>query len=368
MLILLLVAFFLSFTSQKIEWTVIGAGPAGIAAITVLLESGVAKEHIAWVDPVFNVGHLSAYPEVPANTPAADFVDFFKSSPYFKPASKLCNKLVEQKSEPYLKDVIMPLQCITFYLKNLVNSYTGFVTKLEQLDTSWSIHINGKPKLSSDNVILATGSYPTQFSCSKKTIPLEVALNKDSLAGNVDKKDLVVVFGGSHSAVLVLKFLSEIGVENIINVYKHDLVYCDFSFDPPVHQGSGLKGIAARWAKENLETNPLPNLKRIKFENLDLELLQQADKIIYAVGFKPNSIEGLEISSYQAGELAPRLFGMGIAFPETIVDQSGSVEQLIGLDSFITYARKTIPNLVQKRFVDIERYYMLQNILRITYY
>lgn len=35
------------------EWTVIGAGPAGIAAVGRLLDHGVAAERIAWVDPAF---------------------------------------------------------------------------------------------------------------------------------------------------------------------------------------------------------------------------------------------------------------------------------------------------------------------------
>ena len=40
---------------------------------------------------------------------------------------------------------------------------------------------------------------------------------------------------------------------------------------------------------------------------------------------------------------------MGIAFPEVFVDQFGNHENLVGLDSFMDYARKVIPNLVHKR-------------------
>jgi len=33
------------------KWTVIGAGPAGIAAVGKLIDSGVKPLEIAWVDP-----------------------------------------------------------------------------------------------------------------------------------------------------------------------------------------------------------------------------------------------------------------------------------------------------------------------------
>ena len=41
-------------------WTVIGAGPAGIAAVGKLLDHGIAPEKIAWIDPAFAAGDLGA--------------------------------------------------------------------------------------------------------------------------------------------------------------------------------------------------------------------------------------------------------------------------------------------------------------------
>ena len=40
------------------KWAIIGAGPAGIAAIGKLLDIGTAPKDILWVDPAFNVGDL----------------------------------------------------------------------------------------------------------------------------------------------------------------------------------------------------------------------------------------------------------------------------------------------------------------------
>ena len=368
-MLLLLLLFINIFTEDKIfQWAVVGAGPAGITAVSVLLESGVDSQDISWIDPSFAVGNLSLYPEVPANTGVLDFLNFFRDCKYFKVAEKIYNKLENQDFEPYLKDIIAPLQAITFYLKSLTNSKVGFVTKLEYQD-NWHIFINGKKDLISKNVILAIGSYPVELNNNNKAkiIPLEVALNKDSVAGYLKPEDTVVVYGNSHSAILVLKNLSELNINKIINIYKHELVYCDFSFDPPIYQGSGLKGLAARWAKEFLETNLISNLTKIKLEDLDQDVLESADKIIYAIGFKPNLIENIEIKEYKAGEIATGLFGLGIAFPETIIDQSGSTEQLIGLDSFMNYARNNLPNFINKRDkLGSINYYNLDNLIKIS--
>ena len=39
-------------------WTVIGAGPAGIAAVGRLLDHGIAPEEIAWIEPEFTAGDI----------------------------------------------------------------------------------------------------------------------------------------------------------------------------------------------------------------------------------------------------------------------------------------------------------------------
>ena len=65
-------------------WTVIGAGPAGIAAVGKLLDHGIAPEEIAWLDPAFSAGDLGAkWRSVSSNTQ----VGFFLS--YLRPHSRL---------------------------------------------------------------------------------------------------------------------------------------------------------------------------------------------------------------------------------------------------------------------------------------
>lgn len=43
------------------QWAVIGAGPAGIAAVGRLMDHGIPASKILWVDPHFSAGDLGRY-------------------------------------------------------------------------------------------------------------------------------------------------------------------------------------------------------------------------------------------------------------------------------------------------------------------
>ena len=67
------------------SWAVIGAGPAGIAAVGRLLDHGVAGSDIAWIDPDFAVGDLGTkWRAVPGNTHVSLFLDYLNASPSFR--------------------------------------------------------------------------------------------------------------------------------------------------------------------------------------------------------------------------------------------------------------------------------------------
>ena len=50
---------------------VVGAGPAGYAVVSSLLDAG--SQAIAWIDPEFQSGRLASYLDVPSNTKAKLF-------------------------------------------------------------------------------------------------------------------------------------------------------------------------------------------------------------------------------------------------------------------------------------------------------
>jgi cation diffusion facilitator CzcD-associated flavoprotein CzcO len=69
---------------QVFEWTVVGAGPAGIASVGKLLDAGVSPSQIAWVDPEFKVGDFgTSWRYVGSNTSVEYFLKYYRHSPSF---------------------------------------------------------------------------------------------------------------------------------------------------------------------------------------------------------------------------------------------------------------------------------------------
>jgi len=105
-----------------------------------------------------------------------------------------------------------------------------------------------------------------------------------------------------------------------------------------VWQEAGLKGEVATWAK-TLRMNPPENFVRI-YNTPDVlqSCLAECTKVICAVGFERNELPMIngDDSLYlnydrSSGIIAPRCFGVGIAFPQQKVDPIGNVENLVGL-------------------------------------
>jgi hypothetical protein len=62
---------------ETIEWLVIGAGCAGIAAVGKLLDQGIPAHQIGWVDPYFEAGDLGRkWFNVTSNTKVGLFLKF----------------------------------------------------------------------------------------------------------------------------------------------------------------------------------------------------------------------------------------------------------------------------------------------------
>ena len=66
--------------NNKFQWAVIGAGPAGIAAVGKLIDNGIRPSEILWIDPYFKVGDLGRYwHNVSSNTKAEFFTQFLNA-------------------------------------------------------------------------------------------------------------------------------------------------------------------------------------------------------------------------------------------------------------------------------------------------
>ena len=70
---------------KNFEWCVIGAGPAGIAAVGKLLDHDIPAQKILWIDDKFKVGDLGAkWYDVSSNTTVRLFLDFLNECRAFK--------------------------------------------------------------------------------------------------------------------------------------------------------------------------------------------------------------------------------------------------------------------------------------------
>lgn len=345
--------------SHQADWLVVGAGPAGIVSVSVLLDLGILPKRIYWIDPVFNVGLLSSYETVSANNKSKFFVKFLENCKTFQECvpNEIENlKKLDQEKEYNLEEIVGPLSAITSILKNKVNSIQGKMSSLYFEDDLWKVGVNNTV-ISAMNVILATGSHPRKLCYDEfheKEISLEDALNFNYLKNNVTENDIFGVIGGSHSAILILKYLSELKVKKVYNFYQTPIKYVVDMGSWKLNNECGIKGITADWAKNVLEKNPPANLERILSNQANLKkLLPICTKLVYALGFERNEIPAPKENptlkyNETNGVIGPRLFGIGIAFPEKTVDPLGNVEHKVGLNSFIEYAQKVVPNWIKK--------------------
>lgn len=335
------------------NWAVIGAGPAGIAAVGKLLDHRVPASDIAWIDPHFTAGDFGTlWRNVISNTRVELFLKFLNACDAFEykncPIDFELNR-AEKTKTCHLGLMADPLQWISDHLKNKVQAIYNTVENLHLKNRTWNIQLRDTT-LTAKHVILANGAeakslpFPTP-----KNIPLSIAMDNAKLKENINSDDTVAVFGSSHSAVLVMRNLIENEVKQIINFYRSPLLYAVQMDNWILFDDTGLKGPTAEWAKNNIDGVLPSNLTRLYSNQKNIEYyLPSCTKTVYAVGFDRRtspSITGLENVKYikQAGIIAPGLFGFGIAFPEAKTNPLGMTEARVGLWKFMDYIQRILP-------------------------
>jgi len=342
------------------SWTVVGAGPAGIAVIGLLLDCGIDGRTIVWIDPEFNVGRLGKYYyHVPGNAKAKDYTNFIGHCRVFNEINtssmkllRMCNPAVECT----LHFIIDPLRDITKHLCTKVTILQKKLTSLTYKKNVWKITAGNNNTIHSRNVVLAIGSHPQSlnYPC-KQTIPLDIALDKATLSRLVNRGDSIALIGSSHSAILVLKNLHEIGVKKIINFFKHPITYAYDMGEGNQTYFNGLKGTVAQWAYRVLEKKVPRNILRIANTSASRnKWLSTCNKTIYAVGYERNPVPLITNDNkpitYNSknGIITKHLFGIGIAFPEEIIDSTGAVQPAIGIVDFMEYAKRIVSLWIDK--------------------
>ncbi len=340
-------------TRSILEWAVIGAGPAGIAAVGKLIDQGIPAQKIGWIDPHFIVGDLGQkWSYVPSNTSVGLFLRFLNDCEAFNfknRPSKFHLETLDLKETCTLKHIVQPLQWVTEHLKTRVHVHQTTAMALSLSKNCWEIK-DQKGSLLAKNVILAIGSESKTLSLAgHELISLETALDPVKLKEAVGPLDTIAVFGSSHSAILVLANLIELKAKKVINFYRSPHKYAVFLDDWILFDDTGLKGFSAKWAKEHLDGTLPHNLSRVLTSDHTFEeSLALCNKAIYAVGFERRKLPILE--QYErlhyddrTGIIAPGLFGLGLAFPQAKFNPLGQLEFRVGLWKFMDFLNSILP-------------------------
>jgi hypothetical protein len=135
----------------------------------------------------------------------------------------------------------------------------------------------------------------------------------------------------------------------VINFYRNPLKYAVYLDDWILFDDTGLKGLAADWAHENIDGTYPERLERFSVDDPEFDnVLEMCDHVVYTVGFERRHLPltpqwgplGYDPTN---GILAPGLFGLGIAFPEYRINPLGAGEYRVGLQKFMQGLNTVLP-------------------------
>jgi len=213
----------IQMTNKDFAWAVVGAGPGGITAVGLLLDSGVPSDKILWIDPHFQVGDFGQWwGEVNSNTRVALFQNYLNGVSHFdykKRTQAFALDSMDPNGFTLLKAVTDPLLWVTARLREKVESINAQVKSMTVEKGCWQLHTENR-LFRAEKVILAIGSEAKSLDFpSIEKIDLVTALTPSQLKNKCDQDDVVAVFGSSHSAMIIIRNLVEAGVKKIVNFY-----------------------------------------------------------------------------------------------------------------------------------------------------
>lgn len=248
--------------------------------------------------------------------------------------------------------------------------------------------------METERLILCTGASPidslspmlSSFAPGVQNIHLDTALNPPVLSSllQVEAPETVAVIGASHSAILVLMNLVQLASTSHHNLRikwftRHEtLRYAEERDGWILYDNTGLKGEAARWARENIDKDvfetsgirkiidKVPTIVDAE-EDLYRAELPSCTRVVQAIGYKRDPLPELTMSGNDSAPVRldhdgltgrffcssgkrkylPGLFGAGIAFPERVTDPLGNVEHAVGFFKFMKFCNRVVPEWLQ---------------------
>lgn len=374
---------------------VVGAGPAGLAVVGNLLELD-PKDKLLWVDPDFEGGRLNRqWREVPSNTKVSMFTEYGQA---LEPFRRIIDQAKGTNAFSTLQSLPQDQGCSIAHAADLVLMLSKGVQQMPGLDTTkgrvsggnfdmaskaWTVEVEPSNSplstVSTARLILATGSRPSGApipipGLSIQRVTLDIALKPSRLTTSLPQDATVAVIGASHSAILVLMNLYKLASTSHPNLRikwftRNPLKYAEYRDGWIKRDNTGLKGVAADWARTQLEVTELQTSHAGKYitkiecsggyakEKAQYEAhLPGCSHLVQATGFTRDplpmlsgdgvALEGLKYDHDTGGFVdqnqaaVPGLFGAGIAFPERVKNPEGDIELNVGMFKFMKFLKK----------------------------
>jgi len=251
---------------------VVGAGPAGIAAVVALQQ----RRRVVWVDPEFQSGRLKRFLTVPCNTK----VDILASESNFRHpllqhvggsvAPALQKLIADAESLPGSTDPSQLGWTTLGACKRMFDAITsgalqagglsrcfGKVLRLTHDGAHWVATVDsqqGQKCVKVRCVVLATGAEP-KAAPVPNALSAEKTFDEDSLRQHLRPNQRLAVLGNSHTAAVALAKLGELAVPMSLSITcfaRRPLRCAEWLEHSQVYRynSTGLKGFGAVFGRE----------------------------------------------------------------------------------------------------------------------
>jgi len=319
---------------------IVGLGVAGILTLASIPKQFLATTVV--IEPSAVGGALAtSYGTVVANIPTSKILEAFRKIPNWT-SFPLLDKYGAEEC-PLLADTIKQMRMSIADDLSRVIHRTKRMTGLQQHGTGWRIELDDE-LLEAQKVFLCTGTEPKTLDLPIPHIPLNIALNRESLAQYITPDEPIVVFGLSHSGTLILKNLKTIGCTKVVGLYKGSSPF-RFARDGDTE---GIKQESATIADEILANRwgtLTPELVSTDDFAKAYRRVTEAKVAIYAIGFEQPRV----LYKTPSGEIRQCFFrpdtsdfaevhnrwGIGIGFPGLYTAPNGKRYPDVGFGGFI---------------------------------